>query len=469
MNDCRLTEQVLDAVSRYHMLDGVSTLLTALSGGSDSTALLLALNDICRCRGIKLFAAHVNHLIRGDEAYRDQRFCAELCRKLGIPLFIGIFDVPAAAAAWKLSVETAARDIRYSYFDSLMDLWGIDACATAHNANDRAETVIFNLARGASLNGAAGIPPVRGRYIRPLIGCPKKDIISYVSRSGYGWVEDSTNSDTAYTRNYIRSEIVPRLGNIDSDAVSAICRFADSALRDSSFIDSIAGGYSPDTPVRILAELDDAVLYRWLAKRFGEAGCGETGAGHISSAAGLIRQGKKGSMLSLPGRVRMTVGDSVAFGIDPRGEKTFAGYQVRLSSMPADIPGTGIMIAVRRPDEPALPCDSSSGKNIYSLSIQIPLAFDTIKGELFAAARMPGDTVMYLGVNRNLAKLMNELGMPTKKRDVTPVIRDDIGVVCVPELISKGNAVCRDGVFTKEADGSRGSVSVYVADIMQQK
>ena len=448
-------------ISAYRMLDGVSSVLAALSGGSDSTALLSLMRGICREKGIRLYAAHVNHMIRGDEAYRDQVFCERLCRSMGVPLFVGIFDVPAAARDRKISVETAARQIRYGYFESLLDIWGIDVCATAHNARDRAETVIFNLSRGASLTGASGIPPVRGRYIRPLIGCGKDEILEYLSSSGLGWVEDSTNSDTVYTRNFIRSEIIPRLERIDTGAVRAISRFADAAVRDGSFIDGIAKGYPSDTEVKTLAVLHDAVLYRWLSLRFKDAGCGETDESHIKAAAALIRGGRKGSMLSLPGFVRMTVTDTVSFGCDPRGKDDTAEYRLRLTYTPCAVPGTDALIAVRSPDDPPLPDKFVFEKNIYTLSILTSLDFDKIKGELFAERRHEGDTVRYLGVSRSLSKLMNELGMPAAMRGITPVIRDDLGIVCVPELKAKNGSVCRDGVYTDKNGAGVGAAGIY--------
>ena len=445
-------DTVLSAIDRYHMLDGASALLIALSGGSDSVALLRIMSDICAEKNIKLYAAHVNHLIRGGEAYRDQDFCVKLCREMDIPLFIGIFDVPRAAKEKNLSLETAARDIRYAYFESLLDLYGIDLCATAHNARDRAETVIFNIARGASLSGASGIPPLRGRYIRPLIDCGKPEIIDYNLSLGQKWMEDSTNADTGYTRNFIRSEIIPRIERIQPKAVEAVCRFADSVSRDESFIRGIAGEYPPDTGISALSRMHDAILYRWLADRFDEAGCSEYGDVHIKDAAGLIRKGIKGSMLSLPGGVRMTVGNTVAFGRDPRRKAESSGYSYGIEdSKPLFIPEAGRIIIIGK-DMTGCSGKIEYDQNIYKLSIQIPLSSDKIKGGVKVTSRYDGDRIRCLGIDRSLSRLMNICHMERVIRGQTPVIRDENGIICIPELILNGKPVCRDDVFLSEND-----------------
>ena len=147
----RLYTAAGETIESFGMLKGADSVLCALSGGSDSVCLLDLMVRICSERGIKLYAAHVNHLIRGDEAFYDARFCSELCESRGILLFSGVFDVPAAAKAAKQPLELAAREIRYRYFESLCRLWGIDRIAVARNAHDNAETLIFNLCRGASL------------------------------------------------------------------------------------------------------------------------------------------------------------------------------------------------------------------------------------------------------------------------------------------------------------------------------
>ena len=137
-------------------------ILVAFSGGADSSLLLYALHDLCKENDFSLFAAHVNHGIRGDEAIRDRDFCVGVCKKMGIEIFVLDADVPSIARETGKSIESAARDVRYDFFADVMAKNDIDILATAHNADDNLETLIFRLARGTGLRGLCGIDYVTG-------------------------------------------------------------------------------------------------------------------------------------------------------------------------------------------------------------------------------------------------------------------------------------------------------------------
>ena len=168
------------------LLSGMSEdtpILVGLSGGADSSALLHMLSVYRKQSGAKIYAAHVNHGIRGAEADRDEEFCKEYAGSLGVEIFVLRADVPALAKERGESVETAARGLRYSYFEQIMRENNIPILATAHNANDNLETVIFNIARGSGLSGVCGIPECRrtnhGIVIRPILSMEKREIIEY--------------------------------------------------------------------------------------------------------------------------------------------------------------------------------------------------------------------------------------------------------------------------------------------------
>ena len=174
-----------------HILSGMlanTPILLALSGGADSSALLFMLCEYCKKSGAPLAVAHVNHMIRGEDAERDRDFCRSLAKKLGLPFYLLEADVPALAREHKRGLEEEARITRYEFFEKVMRENSIPLLATAHNATDNAETVIFNLTRGSGLHGMCGIPPTRefsgGRIIRPLLKMSKDEILAFCRENG---------------------------------------------------------------------------------------------------------------------------------------------------------------------------------------------------------------------------------------------------------------------------------------------
>ncbi|MBQ9719006.1 MAG: tRNA lysidine(34) synthetase TilS, partial [Clostridia bacterium] len=206
-----------DTLERFALADAMrkaGTVIAAYSGGADSSCLLHHLVRWCAGNGVTLAAAHVNHGIRGEDADRDERFCRETCGKLQVPLYVLREDVPALAAQSGRGLEETARSVRYSFFDRVSkELTGSpDAAvvATAHNADDHLETVVFNLLRGSGTRGLSGIDPLRdGRFVRPLICDTGAEIRRWCENHRVPYVTDATNADTDYTRNFIRHNIVP--------------------------------------------------------------------------------------------------------------------------------------------------------------------------------------------------------------------------------------------------------------------
>ncbi|MBR6108012.1 MAG: tRNA lysidine(34) synthetase TilS [Oscillospiraceae bacterium] len=212
---------------------GVCT--AAFSGGADSTALLCCLYDLRSSLGITLRAVHVHHGIRGAEADRDAAFCAALCERLGIPLQTVYVDVPRYAAEHRLSYETAARMLRY---EALRQAAPEGTIATAHHADDNAETVLFHLLRGSGTRGLCGIPPRSpdGRIIRPLLDAEKADILRYLQEIGQDFVEDGTNADDSASRNRIRHRLLPLLKTENPAALRHISRCAALLSADDALL-----------------------------------------------------------------------------------------------------------------------------------------------------------------------------------------------------------------------------------------
>jgi tRNA(Ile)-lysidine synthase len=194
----------------------------AVSGGMDSMTLLNCLRNLREEMNILIIAYHMEHGIRGEASVSDMEFVKAQCCALGVECVTERADVPARAYADGVSIETAARQLRYEFLGAAET----DYIATAHHMEDNAETVLMNLVRGSALAGLCGIPERRGKFIRPMLDISRRDIEEYVQSRGIPFVSDATNDDTAYTRNYIRWEVLPRLKHINGAAAANIARTA---------------------------------------------------------------------------------------------------------------------------------------------------------------------------------------------------------------------------------------------------
>lgn len=208
-------------------------LCVAVSGGADSTALLMALHESAVALGIGLSAAHLHHGIRGDEADGDQAFLQDLCKQLDVPLHLEHADVPADAAANGETLEEAARHARLRFFDGLLQSGAATAVATAHTEDDQAETVLMKLMRGAWTEGLGGISPVlereRGRIVRPLLGATRVQVVAFLQARQQTWREDSTNQSPAHTRNRVRTQLMPLLREFNPSISSTLAATAQLA------------------------------------------------------------------------------------------------------------------------------------------------------------------------------------------------------------------------------------------------
>lgn len=226
----------------YKMTDNAGTIVAALSGGADSVSLLRSLIMLREELGISVRACHLNHCLRGEESDQDERFCEELCKALSIPLDKVRIDISALKEKHE-SVEEAARRVRYGFFGEVLKKTAA-VLATAHTASDNAETVLFNLTRGTGAGGLCGIPPVRRSdgftVIRPLIGCTRADVESFLNALGQGYVTDRSNLSTEYSRNRIRLNVVPELEKINPSLSESIARMTKNMRRDNEFLEKMA-------------------------------------------------------------------------------------------------------------------------------------------------------------------------------------------------------------------------------------
>lgn len=405
-----IKKKISEAIKKYDMLNGTQHITVALSGGADSVALLEALLELRDELGITVSAAHLNHMIRGAEAERDESFVRRLCEDRGVKLEIGRENIPELAEKLGQSMELAARNARYAFLEKTAPEGVI---ATAHTASDQIETMLFNLIRGSGADGLCGIPPVRNRIIRPLLGCTRFEIEAYCAERGLEYVTDSTNLSDDYTRNRLRHLVIPQLKKINPAAELSASRCADFIREDCSYLKSRAAeafekAYCNSAlKLEALSGLEPAILNRVL-RRFYEMYFSETDAFHIERLAELC---KKNGKYSMPGG--FTAYSDGRFLVINDISLRKIGFITKLIEENVDF--------------------SKDTKKIHNLLLNNALDCDKIVGMPVVRSRRPGDTVRLYGRNcsKSLKKLYNEYAVPIREREELPVISDDCGVICV--------------------------------------
>lgn len=436
-------------------LPGTTPVLLAFSGGADSRALLHLLARYCREHETPLLAAHVNHGIRGEEALRDREFCKRVAAEYGIECEVLDADIPALAREHKTGLEAEARRVRYDFFRSVMEKRGIPLLATAHNADDRLETLIFNIARGCGLRGLCSIPPVRpfgdGLLIRPLLSATKSEIIRYCEENNLAYVTDSTNLDINCSRNLIRHKIIPALEELCPSIRENSARLISAAREGWEFVEGEADKFLAKTdgeslPVSGLNKLPGAVKHCVLSKLYAAASGRELEEVHVRALSVLLQKGLPGSALSLPGRIRAVIENGrLDFVADPRRRVLPEHFAIPLAEGLNLLPGGAIMLTTseRRPAEVS-----------ENLTCRDSVRLRAGEG-LVARSFLPGDTVRFRGMTKKVRRLLRETGLPLDERYLVPIVCDPDGVLWIP-----GVAV-RDGAKTKQG----GLLLSYYSDL----
>lgn len=398
------------------------SVLAAVSGGADSVCMLHLLVRRAEETGMRVCAAHYEHGIRGAEALRDAAFVERLCRGLGVELAVEHGDVPAYAAAHRLGTEEAARELRYKFLAAAAARMGCRYIATAHNADDNAETVVFNLARGSGMKGLCGIPPQRDGVIRPLLAVTRAEIEAYLAANALDHVEDSTNARDEYSRNLIRHAVMPPLRRINPGFAAACARTAELLRRDEDFIDGAVrrflaehfDGESVDAAA--LAALHPAVSSRAVRALWERS----LDMAHVDALLALAG-GEGLGYADLPGgRVRREQG-RLYFTAQ---EKTAIEERAITPGETLDVPEAGIRLRS---------FFTVYTGEIYGLFKTYCFRCESIYGNVRCTGRQPGDRFSPAGrgCTKSLKSLFTERHMTQWQRDTTVVIRDEKGIAAV--------------------------------------
>lgn len=264
-----MKEKVRKYIQTNQIFSQDGLILVGVSGGADSVALLLILKSL----GYQVQALHCNFHLRQEESDRDERFVSELCRKNNIPLLIKHFNTKEYAARNNVSIEMAARDLRYNWFYDVLTDNNAQSIAVAHHRNDQAETLLLNLIRGTGIRGLAGMYPIRNQIARPLLCVTRDEILAYLNEIKQDFVTDSTNLEREATRNKVRLDILPQMAEINPSIVNTLsetCSILMSSLPfyEKKVEEELNRVKHNDTEVSIpqLQECEntDVLIYEWL-------------------------------------------------------------------------------------------------------------------------------------------------------------------------------------------------------------
>lgn len=235
-----LPSRILAFIQKERLIEPNQSVLVGVSGGIDSTALLSVLTELKNSFPFSLAAAHVNHMLRGQESERDENFVRNLTQRLSLPLHVKRVNVQCLAESSGKSIQHAGRDARYEYFTELTETHRYERIAIAHNQDDQVETFVLRIIKGTGIRGLSCIPVKRGRIVRPLLNTVRKEIEQYAVERGLSHVEDSSNTKDGYERNYVRHRVLPAMERLNPTVQSRIISLLGDLTRLNERLDQEA-------------------------------------------------------------------------------------------------------------------------------------------------------------------------------------------------------------------------------------
>ena len=375
-----------DFLRRYDMIARGDHIICAVSGGADSMALLWAMYLLKEKLDIKLSAAHFNHHLRGEESDRDEAFVRDFCEGYGIPFFSGSGEVTAG----KKGLEAAARDARYAFLRSLSG-----KIATAHTADDNAETVLMHLVRGTGLKGLGAISPVSGNVIRPMLGITRAEVEAFLDEYHVQYITDSSNETDAFLRNRLRHHVMPLLKAENPKLAENLSAMALRLRQDEEALSQLAS--NRPLSVTALRQEMPAVRARVLEQFLKESGVKEPEAQHIELAQALVFSDNPSARGNFPGGITIA--------------RNYDTLQPLRDEADIDL----------------VPCCASADEIINTAEI---FTVHTV-GTVFIRSRQSGDSMRLSGGTKSIKKLFIDRKIPAALRGSIPIVCDDAGIIGV--------------------------------------
>ena len=392
-----MRNKLLRFIRKYSLVQPGDTVICAVSGGADSMALLWAIWNLREQLGIQVQAAHFNHHLRGEESQRDENFVVDFCKDHGMICHVGGAEVKTG----EKGLEAAARTARYAFLQSLPG-----KIATAHTADDNAETMLMHLVRGTGLKGLGAIAPIRENIIRPMLNITRQEVLAFLETEGIAYVTDSSNDTDDFLRNRIRHHVMPLLKEENPSLAENLSATALRLRRDEMALDGLA---EETTHVETLRRMPEAVQTRALAKLLVAFGVKEPEAEHIALLRNVVHSENPSAVGQFPGVVIGRQYDKIV----KLENKVPLERVVVPTSGETILPQWGIKVICARPSE---------AKDGWLVHVQ---------GALIVRSRLEGDTVKLPSGTKTIKKLFIDRKIPAHQRDRIPVLADEKGVVAV--------------------------------------
>ncbi len=431
-----MLKQVLTFNQKHNLFSSGDRILLACSGGPDSLCMVHIFNRLAPKYDLKIFVAHIEHGIRGQASVDDALFVKNFCEQNNIPFYLKKVDACSYSAQHKLSLETGARILRYSFLNEMAQSLNCTSIAIAHNRGDQAETVLMHIIRGSGISGLSGIHPKTQNIIRPLLACTRSDIEEYCQRYKLSPRHDFTNDETTYIRNSIRLKLLPFLRKYNPNIESTLSRTASLISEENDFITaystSIYNQITVKTDNKLLFPLDrfsgqHTAIKRRLIRLAVHSLCNnikDIENIHINSVLSLAQKAKTGSQINLP-----------------NGLKAYIEYNNLIIALPhlppivksgpilLNIPGTVTLNAIDVSIMSEIIHSSQQEKSRNTCYIDT----DKLSGSLKIRFRKNGDSFCPKGMNghKKLKDLFIDNKIPREQRDMIPIIYDDTGIVWV--------------------------------------
>ena len=405
-----MLNNLLEFIRRYGLISPGDRVICAVSGGADSVALLFAMYLLRERLDITLEAAHFNHRLRGEESDADEAFVKELCGRYDIPLHLGSGRILPG----KKGLEAAAREARYAFLRSLPG-----KIATAHTADDNAETVLLHLVRGTGLKGLGGISPMNGNVIRPMLTVTRREVEAFLSEYALPHREDSTNATDLFLRNRIRRNVMPLLLQENPSLAENLSDMALGLREDEDYLSQMAGETLPG--VTELREMHPALRARALERFLKENGVSEPEKRHITLLEQLVFSDKPSARADLPGGITVARRYDT---LEVLGEAQPLSERVLEGSL--ELPELGLRVVCAEADT----------------IVNTPDTFTVVpEGRIVVRSRLPGDRIRLSGGTKSLKKLFIDRKIPASERLRIPIIADEAGVLGVWSIGADQNRI----------------------------
>jgi len=435
-----LVSKIKKSIVKYSLISPGDRVLVAFSGGPDSTALSQILLSLQEIIGFEMALFHLNHGLRGKEAERDENFCVSWARDRGVPIFVEREDVKSKKTTEHLSLEEAARVVRYQVMGKVADTWGAEKIALGHTMNDQGETVLLNILRGTGLDGLQGMKFKEDRFIRPLLEVKREEILEFLEEEGIPFVEDSSNQDTSFLRNRLRSLIPLLEKEFNSHLVEALFRLSLNVQEEKASVPKLVipiekKGILKKAPLSYFKGLSSPELLK-LVRFFIKETRGnlwDISRGQIEKVAHLLERGR--GEVHLPGKVKVFIRDGYLW-ISPN---SFYLTDVPHWSFALQLPGENFLpdlgIAIR---------GNWKGEEKKKTLLSVEWDFDKCYPPFQVRSFRDGDRIWQGGKEIKIKELFFQKGIGREWRRLIPFICDKEKILWIPSLALDERVIVRE-------------------------